>query len=54
MTWPSIMMHNYRPGPAIGRVLVSACEGRLMNYYDTYIEAIPFKTSTIFQKDGIS
>ena len=49
-----LKMHNYRPGPAIGRVLVSACEGRLMNYYDTYIEAIPFKTSTIFQKDGIS
>ena len=34
--------HNYRPGPAVGRVLVSACEGKLMNYYDTYIEAIPF------------
>lgn len=33
--------HNCKPGLAMGKVLVSAFDNGLHNYYDTYIEVLP-------------
>lgn len=33
--------HGYRPGDTVGKVLVSAFDGELNNYYEAYVEALP-------------